>query len=295
MKTIVGIYDYLSEARDTIDDLVSAGIDRNNISLLMTDPDQRYGSAVEEGGNGEQVAEATAEGAAVGGVVGGLAGLVIGLGAFTIPGLGFLVGAGPIVATLTGAGVGVVAGGLIGALVGWGIPEEEAGYYAEGVRRGGKLVAVKADESRIDNVSSIMHRHNPIDIRERAASWQANGWTAYDREATPYTRNQMRTEREHYSDFDENDYNTYLATNRQHYQTRYGTSGYDYDRYDPAYRYGYYLATDDRYRNYDRWEDVEPDARRRWQHDYATDRGSWEEFKDAVRHAWEETKDAVRT
>jgi len=294
MKTVVGLYDYLSEARDTIDDLVAAGVDRNNISLLMTDPDQRYSDAI-EGDNGEQVAEATAEGAAVGGVVGGLAGLLLGLGMFTVPGLGFIVAAGPIVATLTGAGVGALAGGLIGALVGWGIPEEEAGYYAEGVRRGGKLVAVKADENRVDAISDIMNRHDPIDVRERAASWQANGWTGYETNAKPYTSQQIVTERERYNDFDNTDYNTYLSSNRQHYQTRYGTAGYDYDRYDPAYRYGYYLATSDRYNNYNRWEDVEPDARRRWEHDYATDRGTWEEFKDAVRHAWNETKEAVRT
>lgn len=56
-------------------------------------------------------------------------GWLAGLGMLTVPGIGPLVAAGPIVAALAGIGAGGATGGLIGALVGSGIPEVEAKRY----------------------------------------------------------------------------------------------------------------------------------------------------------------------
>ena len=88
-----------------------------------------------------------AEGATAGGVIGGTLGAVVGgiaaIGAnVLLPGIGLVV-AGPIVGALAGAGAGGAVGGLVGALIGWGIPEERAKVYAEGVRRGGTVIGVK--------------------------------------------------------------------------------------------------------------------------------------------------------
>jgi hypothetical protein len=58
----------------------------------------------------------TAEGAGISSAVGGVGGLLAGLGAFAIPGIGPVVGAGWLAATLIGAAAGGVAGGLIGSL-----------------------------------------------------------------------------------------------------------------------------------------------------------------------------------
>lgn len=291
MKTIVGLFDHVSDAHAAIDDLVDAGVDRNDISFVMPDPDERYRTTLE--GDGDQVAEGAIGGAAVGGVLGGLTGLLLGLGAFAIPGLGVIVAAGPLAAALTGAGVGALAGGLVGALVGWGVPEEEASYYAEGVRRGGTLVAVRATEDRVDEIADILSWHHPVNIEERASTWQATGWTGYDNSIEPYTGEQMRAERQQYGTYGELDYDDYVSSYRQHYQSRYSTAGYDFDYFDPAYRYGYYLGTNRVYNSYDRWDDLEEKARHRWDYDYSDTYGTWDQFKDAVRHAWEEVKDAV--
>ena len=292
MKTIIGLYDHVSDAHSAIDDLVDAGVDRNDISFVMPDPDERYRTTLE--GDGDQVVEGAIGGAAVGGVLGGLTGLLLGLGAFAIPGLGVIVAAGPLAAALTGAGVGALTGGLVGALVGWGVPEEEAGYYTEGVRRGGTLVAVRTPEERVDEVSDILSWHNPVDIEERASTWRATGWSGYDSQVEPYTSDQMAVERQQYGMYDEElNYDDYVSSYQQHFQSRYGTAGYDFDYYDPAYRYGYYLGTNRVYNNYERWDDLEEKARHRWDYDYADTYGAWDQFKDAVRHAWEEVKDAV--
>lgn len=71
---------------------------------------------------------------------------------------------------------------------------------------------------------------------------------------------------------------------RNHWQTSYGAQGGRYEDYDDAYRYGYGLSGDDRYRNR-QWADMEPDVRGDWE---ATHPGStWEKVKDAVRYGAE--------
>ena len=171
MKTIVGLYDDIATARRVVEELAAAGFERGDISLVannqMTGATPTTGAT---GGNGEAVAE----GALVGGALGGLGGLLLGLGALAIPGIGPVVAAGPIVAGLTGAGIGAAVGGLAGALVNWGVPEEEAEFYAEGVRRGGTLVAVKSDDSRVNEALRIMNQYGPVDVRDRSNLWRSD-------------------------------------------------------------------------------------------------------------------------
>lgn len=84
------------------------------------------------------------------------------------------------------------------------------------------------------------------------------------------------------------DFGYYDTAFHNHFNTMYGTS-YQYNQYQPAYRYGYDLATDPRYTDRD-WMDVEPEARRYWDE---REPGAWERFKDAVQHAWSEVRNAV--
>ncbi|HEX6386437.1 MAG TPA: hypothetical protein VF177_17335 [Anaerolineae bacterium] len=297
MKTVIGLFDNLSDAHEVVEDLMDAGFTRDDISLVARDRGAEYATYLDEDAD-EEVAEATATGAIAGGAIGGIAGLLVGLGALAIPGVGPVVAAGPIVAALTGAGIGAATGGIFGALVGWGIPEAEAGVYAEGVRRGGTLVIVRAPDDRVERAVDIMEDHDPVDVETRASSWRQAGWTGYDPEAAPYTAEQIDRERVRYGDYDrqsdvdygeydeydEYDFETFDPIFREHYETTYANRGYPYARYEPAYRYGFILATDERYFDRD-WAEIEPVARRHWESEHE---GAWEEFKDTVRHAWEE-------
>jgi uncharacterized protein (TIGR02271 family) len=75
---------------------------------------------------------------------------------------------------------------------------------------------------------------------------------------------------------------------RTHWQTTYAGSGGRYEDYDPAYRYGTTLASDERYRSRS-WNEIEPDARRDWE---SRNPGSaWEKFKGAAQHGWERVTD----
>jgi len=77
-------------------------------------------------------------------------------------------------------------------------------------------------------------------------------------------------------------FETYSSAFQKDYTTRYANSGYTYDQYTPAYRYGYNLAGDTRYHG--DWATVEPQARTLWEQ---KNKGTWQEFKDAVHHAWD--------
>jgi uncharacterized protein (TIGR02271 family) len=72
---------------------------------------------------------------------------------------------------------------------------------------------------------------------------------------------------------------------RTHYKTSYSSLG-SYDRFQPAYRYGYTLATDDRYKGRN-WSDVEPEARKAWN---SQNQNTWEDFKDAVQYSWDKVR-----
>ena len=68
--------------------------------------------------------------------------------AIAIPGIGFFIAAGPILAALDGVGTGGVVGGITGSLIGLGIPEYEANRYEGRLKKGGILVSVHCDDSK---------------------------------------------------------------------------------------------------------------------------------------------------
>src|SRR5262249_37731260 len=156
VKTIVGMFDSLADAHSAVRELVDMGVPRDYISLVAGDTKGEYTTKT---GNLSDEMSGAAAGAGTGAILGGLGGLLVGLGVLAIPGVGPLIAAGPIATTLLGASVGAAAGGLLGALVDVGVPEDEANYYAEGVRRGGVLVSVRTDdEMMVDRVVNILER-----------------------------------------------------------------------------------------------------------------------------------------
>lgn len=204
-KTIVGLYDDFTAAEKVVRDLVASGFPRDRISLVANNATGEYdqyetASQTRQAGDTHDVTpeEGAGIGAGIGAAIGGLGGLLMGIGLLAVPGVGPALAAGPIVSMLVGAGIGAAAGGVAGALVNMGVPEEEAGYYAEGVRRGGTLVTIDAPDDMADQAVDIMDNYDPIDIQERAETWQSSGWTRYDPEAAPYTSDEVVADRKRY-------------------------------------------------------------------------------------------------
>jgi hypothetical protein len=153
-----------SEAQKVVEELLSSGFDRNQVGVISSEVLTETAAAV--------------TGATTGMAIGGAAGLLLAAAAIAIPGIGAAVAAGPALALLAGTTVGVVAGGLIGGLKSKGVPEDDAHFYAEGVRRGGTLITVHADNDELaDRAVEIMRAHGAVDVQERAAQWRKEGWS----------------------------------------------------------------------------------------------------------------------
>jgi len=327
-----------------------------------------------------------------------------------------VIAAGPLVSGLVGAGVGAAAGaatgGITASLIGAGIDEDTANYYTEGIRRGGTLVSVMADQQQVDQALRVMNQYNPIDVKKEGAKWRQSGWGGQDAQpassqtssteqrqsTTPRdtsgndqrlevvqeelqvgkreverggvrvhthvtetpVQEQVNLREEHVeverrpvnraatdADFGNdqatfevteraeepvvskqarvveevvvrkdvnertetvedsvrrkdvevertgtgtNDFATYDPQFQKHFQTTYANSGRSYSDYTPAYQYGYTLAADPRYRDYD-WTRLESEARNNWE---THNPNTWENVKDAVRYGWENVKASTR-
>ena len=155
MRTVSRLFDNYEQARQAVADLKAAGIPESEISVVANNVDSSHDRDAD---NIDDRGEGAGAGAGVGATLGGAAGLLTGLGLMAIPGVGPVVAAGWLATTALGALAGGAAGGLIGALTQAGVDEDDAHVYAEGVRRGGTLVTVRADEDTATRADSILDR-----------------------------------------------------------------------------------------------------------------------------------------
>ncbi|HJU04328.1 MAG TPA: YsnF/AvaK domain-containing protein [Nitrospiraceae bacterium] len=65
--------------------------------------------------------------------------------------------------------------------LGFGLTEDESRDYLEGMRRGGTIVSVRADDTRVDRVLDIMEEHGAVDIEERSAQWRQTAGSTVSR------------------------------------------------------------------------------------------------------------------
>jgi len=200
-KTVAALYDRFDTAQRVVENLTEAGFDRHDISMVANDASGEYSNRM-SGDRDIVINEdvSAGEGAGFGAVVGTL----IGLGAALIPGIGPVIGAGPLAVALTagiGAAAGAIMGGITAALIDMGVDEDDAGIYAEGVRRGGTLITITTNDEWAERAEQIMNRYNPVDLDTRSSLWRERGWSRFDESAAPYNREQIEQEQRAYSTF----------------------------------------------------------------------------------------------
>jgi uncharacterized protein (TIGR02271 family) len=173
MKTVTALFDNYTDAAEAVRRIEALGVPHDHVSVVSNDESHKkhYGSDNDTDGAG------AGTGATLGTVLGGGAGLLAGLGVMAIPGVGPVVAAGWLVSTLVGAGVGAAAGGLVGSLTDAGLSHEDAHSYAEGVRRGGTLVSVRADDAMASRVADILDDEGTVDMDRRETEWRSSGWS----------------------------------------------------------------------------------------------------------------------
>jgi hypothetical protein len=202
--TISRLYNSYAEAKEAVRSLEAAGVKHNDISILASNADNWY-SEDRKGDTfpdrdldgKDDRAEAGRTGAGVGAAIGSAAGLLAGLGLMAIPGVGPVVAAGWLVSTLTGAVAGGATGGVIGALTQAGVSKEDADIYAEGLRRGGAVVSARVVDADASRLQVLMDR-SAVRLADRGAAYRKAGWKSFDPNATPYTAEQVRKERDLY-------------------------------------------------------------------------------------------------
>jgi hypothetical protein len=158
-EAIAGFFRTRDEGEKAREALIAAGFNSNEIGYVAGDTrghqTPRVGPVESVGAESEAVQDAW---------VGGVVGLAAGMIAVVIPGLGPLIAAGPLAGAIGGLGVGAATGGIIGLLKDHGVTEEEAAFYAEGVKKGGSLVTVNGvSGKRASDARQILQRHGAID------------------------------------------------------------------------------------------------------------------------------------
>jgi len=240
------------------------GYSDDDVNVLMSDEtrDRHFASEghveVEEG---SKAGKGAGMGAATGGTLGGLAGALLAAGgAVTLPGIGLVI-AGPLAAALAGAGGGGAAGTLVGALVGAGIPEKRAKKYESDIKEGGIVLGVRPQ--------------NAEDERHFRDEWKRHqGERIHAGDGTTSGTGPMEGYTSRYADY-KDDF-------RRHHSETYG-SDTDYTAYEPAYRFGYEVAGEDRYRNRS-YDEIEGELRGRYEERHPD--STWNRVKRAVEHAF---------
>ncbi len=74
---------------------------------------------------------------------------------------------------------------------------------------------------------------------------------------------------------------------QQHFQSQYGARGMQYNDYMPAYRYGYTMGMNERYRNQD-WNQIENSIRQEWER--SGQKSNWNDSRDAIRYGYDEAR-----
>lgn len=143
-KTVIGLFDSRAEAESLLRDLERNGFTRDDISLLVSQENMEYSPE-----DRLEVGEATH------------------LGNSLMAGLRWL----------------LAEIGLVDPWKGTDLSSGERGLYAEGVRRGGTLIRVRANEAMAEQAMRIMRSHDVVSIDERSAQWRENGWTPPETDA----------------------------------------------------------------------------------------------------------------
>lgn len=201
--TICRLYDSYADARRVIIALEVVGLSPSETSVISNNSDTWYEPTEStkivplrtQGTRSKTARDGKFEGAAVGAAIGATAGTAASLVTMVaLPGIGAVVGVGWLAAMLGSMAIGGVTGGLLGALTNAGISEEDAHVLAEGVRRGGTLVAARVPPAEVPRIEPIMNK-SAVKLQERCELYRRSGWQAFDPNAVAYTADQVRNER----------------------------------------------------------------------------------------------------
>jgi hypothetical protein len=151
MSTAAGIFSSRADAERAVENLRSAGLAEDRISLLSPGATQSEIDREVPTTETEQPGMGAALGGTVGGAMGVASGATLGAAAASlfVPGVGPIMAAGIIGAALLGAGgaaAGAAAGDSLEDSMARGLPHDELFVYEDALRRGRSVVIVLGDD-----------------------------------------------------------------------------------------------------------------------------------------------------
>lgn len=173
VREAVGVFKDADAFQDAIDELLSSGFDRAELSLMASEQavEEKLGHKYRKVGELEdddsvpRAAYVSPEsvGDAEGALIGGLLYIGVGIGAI-------LASAGTLTTTIIGGAFGGGAGALIGSVLAKLVGDRHANYLREQLDHGGLLLWVRTwDEEHEKRAVDILKRHSGADVHVHAA------------------------------------------------------------------------------------------------------------------------------
>jgi hypothetical protein len=183
MTTIAGLFRQWDNAAHAVDLLSTAGYNADQISLIVPKDVLDKIRRNESGRTTPAAVNAQVGlGARGAGVVGGFNNMLSGSTPLAVAGLGSVLFSGPLSpgSRQAAAGKEVTTQGkdVVQSLVDAGIPSDRAELFAEGVKRGGILVAVEA-EDRMAEAINLLNQANASDVEALGREWRREGWQGF--------------------------------------------------------------------------------------------------------------------
>jgi hypothetical protein len=168
-NAVFAIYRDRMHVEEGIDALLDNGFRIEDISVVLPEIQGATDFAASK-----SIRSPSGAGAVTGAVVGGTLGLLAGVATLSVPGLGPILAAGPIMEALAGTGAG-----LIGALESLAIPQDEAGQYEGMIRDGKVLLSVLCDNSDlVRRAGDVLEQTGARNIAS-TGGWRAGGGAGY--------------------------------------------------------------------------------------------------------------------
>lgn len=160
---VVAVYETHTQAEATIKELQTSGFDLKKLSIVGRNP-QAWEHVVGFFNAGDRIRSWGKAGA----FWGGIWGLLLGAGFFSIPGLGPVLVAGPLVSWIVGALEGAVLVGGIGAigagLFSIGVPKDSVLKYELALKTDRFLLMVHGTADQAAEARGIIQRTHPAEL-----------------------------------------------------------------------------------------------------------------------------------
>jgi len=153
--TTIGVYEDHEKAFAAVKELTKQGFTDREISVIWNK--EKYDELEKED---RKITAIESIELGTGVTVGTVLGLLTGIGIFTVPGFGFIYGAGAIVGAIAGADFGLIGGSLMGALSVSGVKEKHHHEkYDAHLKEGHYLLLIQGTKERVKKAKDILHTH----------------------------------------------------------------------------------------------------------------------------------------